>query len=98
MSDGFDLDEQMKNQDFEEEFLLSEKMAELMLEDECEKDDLNDEIEEIADEKTRENELSEEIGEVKTKKQLQMTDFFVVKKNKLKLKVKLLFKNCSCPL
>ena len=88
----------MKNQDFEEEFLLSEKMAELMLEDECEKDDLNDEIEEIADEKTRENELSEEIGEVKTKKQLQMTDFFVVKKNKLKLKVKLLFKNCSCPL
>ena len=80
MSDGFDLDEQMKNQDFEEEFLLSEKMAELMLEDECEKDDLNDEIEEIADEKTRENELSEEIGEVKTKKQLQMTDFFVVKK------------------
>ena len=88
----------MKNQDFEEEFLLSEKMAELMLEDECEKDDLNDEIEEIADEKTRENELSEEIGEVKTKKQLQMTDFFVVKKNQLKLKVKLLFKNCSCPL
>ena len=89
----------MKNQDFEEEFLLSEKMAELMLEDECEKDDLNDEIEEIADEKTRENELSEEIGEVKTKKQLQMTDFFCCeKKNKLKLKVKLLFKNCSCPL
>ena len=80
MSDGFDLDEQMKNQDFEEEFLLSEKMAELMLEDECEKDDLNDEIEEIADEKTRENELSEEIGEVKTKKQLQMIDFFVKKK------------------
>ena len=55
-------------------------MAELMLEDECEKDDLNDEIEEIVDEKTEENELSEEIGEVKTKKQLQMTDFFVVKK------------------
>ena len=80
LSDGFDLDELMENQDFEEEFLLSEKMAELMLENECEKDDFNDEIEEIADEKTEENELSEEIGEVKTKKQLQMTDFFVVKK------------------
>ena len=42
LSDGFDLDELMENQDFEEEFLLSEKMAELMLEDECEKEDLND--------------------------------------------------------
>ena len=43
-SDEFDLDELMENQAFKEEFLLSENMAELMLEDEYEKEDLNDEI------------------------------------------------------
>ena len=34
LSDGFDLDEMMANQDFEEEFLLSEKMTELMTKNE----------------------------------------------------------------
>ena len=75
MSDGFDKDEMMENQDFEEESLLSEKMAELMLEEaECKEAD--DEIEEIADQKEEENEVSEEVAEEKGKKQLQMTDFF----------------------
>ena len=38
-------------------FFSAKKMAELMLEDECEKEDLNDEIEEISDNKTEENEI-----------------------------------------
>ena len=55
-------------------------MAEVMLEDECEKEDFNDEIEEIAGKKTDENEVPEDFGALKAKKQLQMTDFFVVRK------------------
>ena len=65
----------MANQDFEEEFLLSEKMAELMLEDECQKEEY--EIEEIADQKAEENEISEEIAKEKEKKQLRMTVFLL---------------------
>ena len=44
------------------------------------------------------NEISEEIAKEKEKKQLQMTDFFVMKKNKLKLKMLFLLINCSWPL
>ena len=67
-----------------------------MLEDECQKEEY--EIEEIADQKAEENEISEEIAKEKEKKQLQMTNFFVVKKNKLKLKMLFLLINCSGPL
>ena len=44
LSDGFDLDDMMRDPDFEEEFLLSEKMAELMLDDELIENELNDVI------------------------------------------------------
>ena len=47
----------MRDPDFEEEFLLSEKMAELMLDDESKEKDLNDVIEVNADKQKKENEV-----------------------------------------
>ena len=57
MSDGFDLDDMMRDPDFEEEFLLSEKMSELMLDDESIENELNDVIEVNADKENEENEV-----------------------------------------
>ena len=57
LSDGFDLDDMMRDPDFEEEFLLSEKMAELMLDDELIENELNDVIEVNADKENEENEV-----------------------------------------
>ena len=98
MSDRFDQDELMKNQDFEDEFFLSEKMTELMLENECKKEDPNSRNRRNCRWEDGGKRNSWKNGQIKVQKQFQMTDFLLWKKNKLKLKMLILFKNCSCPL
>ena len=57
LSDGFDLDDMMQNPDFEQEFLLSEKMEDTMLDDELIEHDLSDVIEVNANKENEENEV-----------------------------------------
>ena len=74
----FDLDECMKDKDFEEEFLLNEQMKELMLNDE-ETSGLNEQNEE---QEKSENEPRNDVDTTETvikKKQPQITDFFAKK-------------------
>ena len=49
LCDWFDLDEIIQNPDFEEELVLSDKMAKVMLEEETTEKDLDDKIEVNAD-------------------------------------------------
>ena len=69
LSDGFDLDDMMRDPDFEEELLLNEKMSELMLDDESIENELNDVIEVNADKEKEENEVPDVDAEKKEKKQ-----------------------------
>ena len=65
MTESFDFDRQLEDEDAEEEFLLQQKMEELDLnsESETESEDVIEIIPEVADEK-------------KIQKQSQITDFF----------------------
>ena len=78
LSRVYDLDGCMKDKDFEEEFLLNEKMKELMLDDQetSELDEENKEQEES------ENDTRDDVDTtviIIKKKQPQITDFFAKK-------------------
>ena len=86
LSGGFDLDEQMRDPDFEEEFTLSELMKDLMLEEEAveaENGLLTDESESNSEDEP-ELIIPEKTTENKPKKQMLMT-CFLSQKNKLLL-------------
>ena len=82
LSGGFDLDEQMRDPDFEEEFTLSELMKDLMLEEEAveaENGLLTDESESNSEDEP-ELIIPEKTTENKPKKQMLMTCFLSQKK------------------